>query len=177
MSKHTPELEVSDQSAYLGYRTFASFDGLEIRLEQRGNNGAVARITLGPTLLAEVNQFAAQVNACAGITDPAELRDRIDLTPQQYHAGLDKLWVALGITTVQTDDVFTLAAVSIAELRTQRDELLAACKATILFHSGCHWDAEARAEWKRLTGEDDANTVKLCDACCDAVAKAEEGTT
>lgn len=32
------------------------------------------------------------------------------ITPQQYHAGLDKLWEALGIEGVQDEDVFTLAA-------------------------------------------------------------------
>jgi hypothetical protein len=37
-------------------------------------------------------------------------RDHFDLTPQQYHGGLDKLWVALGLTTAQDEDVFTLAA-------------------------------------------------------------------
>lgn len=32
------------------------------------------------------------------------------ITPAQYHAGLDKLWAALGLTGVQNTDVFTLAA-------------------------------------------------------------------
>ena len=32
------------------------------------------------------------------------------LTPEQYHAGLDKLWKALKLTGVQDTDVFTLAA-------------------------------------------------------------------
>lgn len=32
------------------------------------------------------------------------------LTPEQYHAGVDNLWKALGITEVQDEDVFTLAA-------------------------------------------------------------------
>ena len=31
-------------------------------------------------------------------------------TPEQYHAGISKLWKALGITGVQDEDVFTLAA-------------------------------------------------------------------
>lgn len=38
------------------------------------------------------------------------MRDTFDCTPQQYHAGIDKLWVALGLTGVQDEDVFTLAA-------------------------------------------------------------------
>lgn len=31
------------------------------------------------------------------------------LTPEQYHAGVDRLWDALGLTSVQDTDVFTLA--------------------------------------------------------------------
>lgn len=34
----------------------------------------------------------------------------------QYHAGLDKLWAALGLTTTQDTDVFTLAAERIRSL-------------------------------------------------------------
>ncbi len=33
-----------------------------------------------------------------------------DCTPRQYHARVDKLWEALGLTEVQDEDVFTLAA-------------------------------------------------------------------
>ncbi len=40
-------------------------------------------------------------------------RDTIGLTPQQYHAGLDKLWEALGLHGPQDQDVFTLAAEAI----------------------------------------------------------------
>jgi hypothetical protein len=40
-------------------------------------------------------------------------RDSFDLTPQQYHYGLDQLWKALGVTGVQDEDVFTLSARSI----------------------------------------------------------------
>ncbi len=32
------------------------------------------------------------------------------LTPEQYHAGLAKLWAALGLVGVQEQDVFTLAS-------------------------------------------------------------------
>lgn len=39
------------------------------------------------------------------------------LTPAQYHAGLDKLWKALGFTGVQDSDVFTLAADVIRSLK------------------------------------------------------------
>lgn len=44
-------------------------------------------------------------------------RDTFDLTPQQYHGGLDKLWKALGLTDVQDEDVFTLSARVIARER------------------------------------------------------------
>jgi hypothetical protein len=43
-------------------------------------------------------------------------RRRFDITPEQYHAGLDKLWEALGLSGVQSEDVFTLAARRIKEL-------------------------------------------------------------
>lgn len=46
------------------------------------------------------------------------------LTPEQYHAGLDKLWTALGLTGVQDRDVFTLASERImsAEWRMKKGE-------------------------------------------------------
>jgi len=44
-------------------------------------------------------------------------RDHFDCTPQQYHAGLDKLWRALGVTGVQDEDVFTLVEKEIGRLR------------------------------------------------------------
>ena len=40
------------------------------------------------------------------------MRRSFDITPEQYHAGLDKLWDALGLHGVQQQDVFTLANVS-----------------------------------------------------------------
>lgn len=43
------------------------------------------------------------------------MRTEFDITPEQYHAGLDKLWAALGVTGPQEQDVFTLAAQAIAE--------------------------------------------------------------
>jgi hypothetical protein len=39
-----------------------------------------------------------------------------DCTPEQYHADLDKLWGALGLTGPQDEDVFTLAAKAIHDL-------------------------------------------------------------
>lgn len=44
------------------------------------------------------------------------------ITPEQYHAGLDKLWTALGLVGAQEKDVFTLAAEAIRE----RDKLAVA---------------------------------------------------
>jgi hypothetical protein len=46
------------------------------------------------------------------------MRDSFDLTPQQYHAGLDKLWTALGVEGAQNEGVFTLAARVIEERMT-----------------------------------------------------------
>jgi hypothetical protein len=54
-------------------------------------------------------------------------RRRIDITPQQYHAGLDKLWEALGLASIQSKDVFTLAARHLKawkEIAVAREELL-----------------------------------------------------
>ncbi len=38
-------------------------------------------------------------------------------TPRQYHAAIDKLWTALGVTGVQREDCFTMAANEIVRLR------------------------------------------------------------
>jgi len=46
-------------------------------------------------------------------------KDHVDITPQQYHAGLDKLWKALKLTGPQDKDVFTLCVERIAELEKQ----------------------------------------------------------
>ncbi len=54
-------------------------------------------------------------------------RSEFGITPEQYHAGLDQLWDALGVTGPQDDDVFTLAAAAIRS----RADLLAACKAAV----------------------------------------------
>lgn len=45
------------------------------------------------------------------------------LSPAQYHAGLDKLWTALGVNGVQDDDVFTLVAREIDALRDRNRKL------------------------------------------------------
>ena len=73
-------------------------------------------------------------------------RDHFDISPQQYHAGLDELWAALGVTGVQEQGVFTLAAREIERLKkeeaqgwressyheNQRAERLAAINADLL---------------------------------------------
>jgi hypothetical protein len=47
------------------------------------------------------------------MSDTWDPNDHFDCTPRQYHGGLDKLWDALGLKSVQDEDVFTLAARSI----------------------------------------------------------------
>jgi hypothetical protein len=44
-------------------------------------------------------------------------RDHFDISPQQYHNGLDKLWKALGLTAVQKRDVFTIVSEELTTLR------------------------------------------------------------
>jgi hypothetical protein len=53
----------------------------------------------------------------------SDLRDRFDCTPQQYHGGLDKLWNALQLFTVQDKDVFTLCAERLEQLRAENERL------------------------------------------------------
>lgn len=36
-------------------------------------------------------------------------------------------------------------------------------EATLLFHSGGHWDETKAARWAELTGNDEATTKALCD--------------
>jgi chromosome segregation ATPase len=54
-------------------------------------------------------------------------RDEFDITPQQYHAGLDKLWDAYeapeGYKVTESDDIFTLIPKQIEALRKERDAL------------------------------------------------------
>jgi len=53
-------------------------------------------------------------------------RDSFDCTPQQYHAGLDKLWAAMPRYVSSTDeDVFTLAAEEIGWLREALEDIAA----------------------------------------------------
>lgn len=44
------------------------------------------------------------------------------LTPEQYHAGVAKLWEALGVSGLQQEDVFTLAAKEIMRLKSKVKE-------------------------------------------------------
>ena len=50
---------------------------------------------------------------------------------------------------------------------TTKDDAL---KAVLLFHSGREWNDEARAEWLRLTGREEATTKALCDTVRDALS-------
>jgi hypothetical protein len=45
--------------------------------------------------------------------------DYFDISPAQYHAGLDKLWTALGVSGAQGQDVFTLTSAEIIMLRAE----------------------------------------------------------
>ena len=45
------------------------------------------------------------------------MRSEIDITPEQYHAGLDKLWDALGVSGPQNIDVFSLVALKLNTIR------------------------------------------------------------
>jgi len=53
----------------------------------------------------------------------SDTRDRFDISPQQYHAGLDRLWGALRVTGPQLKDVFTLAAERIHVLESENRKL------------------------------------------------------
>lgn len=44
-------------------------------------------------------------------------------TPSQYHASIDKLWKALGVSGAQNEDCFTMAANEITRLRRRVEEL------------------------------------------------------
>jgi hypothetical protein len=48
-------------------------------------------------------------------------------------------------------------------------------RAVLMFHDGATWDANRRAEWKRITGSDEATTKVLCDHVRAALAFASEG--
>ena len=52
-------------------------------------------------------------------------------------------------------------------------DLLAACRAVLIFHSGGEWTHNAEIDWIRITGKDDATTKVLCDTVRAAIAKAE----
>lgn len=50
------------------------------------------------------------MNFDKAINAAIKLYDKYDMTPEQLHAGIAILWDALGITTAQERDVFSLAA-------------------------------------------------------------------
>jgi len=49
------------------------------------------------------------------ILEVSKYNSDFGLTSAQYHAGLDKLWFALGLSSAQNKDIFTLAAERIRE--------------------------------------------------------------
>lgn len=59
-----------------------------------------------------------------------------------------------------------------AQVMVAAPDLLDAARAALLFHSASPWDVEKAAEWKRLTGSDDATTRALCEFLRVAIAKA-----
>ena len=54
------------------------------------------------------------------MSEGTDVRSRFDISPEQYHAGVDRLWAALGLQAPQDDDVFTLAAHKIDQLQAER---------------------------------------------------------
>ncbi len=62
----------------------------------------------------------------------------------------------------------------LAEAVKQRDALKAACEATLLFYRNGSWDGNKQAQWKDLTGEEEATTKSLCDAVRNALALCDE---
>jgi hypothetical protein len=50
-----------------------------------------------------------------------------------------------------------------------------ALRAVLMFHEGGEWSADRRAEWKRITGSDEATTKVLCDHVRAALVLASEG--
>ena len=55
--------------------------------------------------------------------------------------------------------------------RTRNQDMLKACKATLLFHSGKAWDDPSRESWFNLTQSTEATTKVLCDFVRDAIEK------
>ena len=50
-------------------------------------------------------------------------RDGLDITLEQYHAGLEKLWGAVHLSTAQEDDIFTITARYIKQLEHENERL------------------------------------------------------
>ncbi len=60
----------------------------------------------------------------------------------------------------------------VARLAEAARTLERAAVATLLFHRGGQWTPEDAAQWRMLTGGDDASTKGLCDFARAAIAKA-----
>lgn len=64
-------------------------------------------------------------------------------------------------------------ATKIDEANQQRRGLIKAAKATLLFHSGAPWTPQKSAEWRELTGGDDATSHALCNFVRTQLERAE----
>ena len=61
------------------------------------------------------------------------MMSEIDITPEQYHAALDKLWQALDGKENGIDDVFTLCTNKIEQLQKDKAALVAGLEDAISF--------------------------------------------
>jgi hypothetical protein len=57
------------------------------------------------------------------LVDEYDVYDDYGMTPAQLHAGIHQLWKALKVATVQSTDVFTLAAERILTLESEIKDL------------------------------------------------------
>lgn len=72
-----------------------------------------------------------------------------ECTPAQYHAGLARLWNALGNKNPKTEDVFTIAARAIEDAQQQpsRREIAAMAMQGLLATPGEYEHAKTIAQW------------------------------
>lgn len=60
-----------------------------------------------------------------------------------------------------------------AHLIVSAPDLYDAARLTLMFHAAGPWNSERAAEWKRVTGHEDATTKILCDFIRAALRKAD----
>ena len=112
---------------------------------------------------------------CEAMDHAENQRDSFGCAPQQYHAGLDKLWAAMPWYTKPTDeDVFTLAAREIERVQSppenppQAEAENAPLAVTIY---GPHWDGPDHAGVCTHTGRTVKETGTYCNRCDQCLAK------